>query len=356
MVGAFGHGGRNDAVHFNRHLQFLRGTARLLEEVVGIAFLLAFRAQQRLIDEWREARHLALGQQGLRPDFVVVRAQGLEQRMVGEGGLHDDFTGLVGAPGAATYLRELRKKFFRGAEVGAVKGAVWTYHADQCEVGKVMTLCQHLRADQDIGLAVVDLFAHRAPRAFVACAIAVHAQDACFRKTCLQRFFQTLRADADRLEIGIATGGTGVRHALLRAAVVAAQAAVFLVQHQLARAVLALGQPATGGAHEHRRIAAAIDEDEALFLALQAIVDGGEQGFAQSVLQRQLGDVHAAHDGQGRRLHGALRQLQQLVAAALRVVPLSARAWRSRARWARRAGWRGRSPRRVPSSVGRPAA
>ena len=52
--------------------------------------------------------------------------------------------------------------------------------------------------------------------------------------------------------------------------------AIAQVQHQLCRAAMAAGQPAAVVAHQHRRIAAAVDEHQALLAARQPFTQGGE--------------------------------------------------------------------------------
>jgi len=53
----------------------------------------------------------------------------------------------------------------------------------------------------------------------------------------LQGTLHPLRAYANRLQIGVATRRTRMRHTLLMTAMVAAQAAIFKMQHQLARTI-----------------------------------------------------------------------------------------------------------------------
>ena len=76
---------------------------------------------------------------------------------------------------------------------------------------------------------------------------------------------------------------------MLEAAVMAAQTAVGLMQHQVGGTALTARYPAAGRTGEHRRVAAAIEEDQALFAALQTLADALEL------------------EGQGRRELGVLR-------------------------------------------------
>src|SRR5207245_4258307 len=101
----------------------------------------------------------------------------------------------------------------------------------------------------------------------------------------------------------------------------AVQPAVGRVQHQPPRALRAPGVPAAGFASEYRRIAAPVDEHQALFAPGQATGDRVEERRGESLLERMRAQVHRADcrkPGAGR---GALRQLEALVAALAEVVP-----------------------------------
>ena len=119
------------------------------------------------------------------------------------------------------------------------------------------------------------------------------------------------------MQVGIATIRAGLRHAYLVAAVMAAQALLVEMQHHLARAMLAAGQPAAAGAHQHRRITAPVDEQQALFAALDAKCYFAQQVFADAVVHHGLVGVDAAHRGQARVGQRAPGQFEHPVSPAL---------------------------------------
>jgi hypothetical protein len=94
----------------------------------------------------------------------------------------------------------------------------------------------------------------------------------------------------------------------------AAQAAVGQVQHEVGGAALAARDPAARGAGQHRRIAAPVEEDEALFAALQTLTEGAQQDAGQPVLQFLEPRVDALHGRQAGVGHRALAQREQRVA------------------------------------------
>src|SRR5581483_6631936 len=81
------------------------------------------------------------------------------------------------------------------------------------------------------------------------------------------------------------------------------------------------GVPAAGLAGEDRRIAAPVDEDEALLAASEALLDRAHERRRETLLGRLPAQVDDAHRGQRRARHGALREREVLVAAVPRVLP-----------------------------------
>ena len=118
-------------------------------------------------------------------------------------------------------------------------------------------------------------------------------------------------------------------------------------------AARAAGGPAAGVAGEHRRVAAAVDEDQALLAARQALADRGEQARRKAVLGVLAAQVDRAHHGQARARHGALGQRKALVALFERVLPGFERR-RRRAEHHRAAGQLGAHHRGVASGIAQP--
>jgi hypothetical protein len=75
--------------------------------------------------------------------------------------LEDDVSLLLSTTGASRYLGKELKRSFAGAEVGDVKTHIAIDDSDQGNIGKVMTLCDHLGSDQDVDLFGAHLVEHR---------------------------------------------------------------------------------------------------------------------------------------------------------------------------------------------------
>jgi hypothetical protein len=201
---------------------------------------------------------------------VVVVDQRPVQRMVGIFGLDQHFAGQVGAAAAAADLHQLREQPLRGAEVGGEQRRIGADRADQGQQREIVALGQHLGADQDVGLAGVD--GGEQACHFSACSPsrgrcaargpAGKRSTSMASRRCVPRpkgSRSTLPQSGRRAECG------------LEAAVVAAQALVGQVQHEVGGAAPAARDPAAGRAGQHRRIAAPVEEDQALLAALEAL-------------------------------------------------------------------------------------
>src|SRR5207248_1292227 len=119
----------------------------------------------------------------------------------------------------------------------------------------------------------------------------------------------------------VAAGRARARNAVLRAAMVAAQPPIRGVQHEVRSAASARGAPAAGFAGEHGRVAAPVDEYEALLATREPRGDRSDYGWRETILQRLLAQVDDAHDGKLGAGRGAARELEALVASLPEVVP-----------------------------------
>src|SRR5204863_3514474 len=137
-------------------------------------------------------------------------------------------------------------------------------------------------------------------------AVAVDAQDARRGELRSQGLFHALRAAPERLEVYVAAGRTGTRHAFFRSAVVATKAGNRGMQHQARRAACATGRPPARLAGEHRGVAAAVDEDEALLASFQTFADRVQNLGGEAVLRALEAQIEGANRREPRAGCGAL--------------------------------------------------
>jgi hypothetical protein len=309
------------------------GVARLLGCLQESERLRRFGAQHGLVGERREAGALAFRQ-------LPCGGKGGE---VVRGQVHGRAGGRVLASGSAPRPATRRARCGRRPASAAANSRSGARKSAACSEasapttptrvsGEVVALGQHLRADQDVGLA--PWMGRAAPASADACARlsrSTRSTRAC-GKQLGQRFLQPLRAAAEGLDVLVAAARAGTRHRLLRAAVVAAQAAVHQVHHQVGRAAGAAADPAAGRAGQHRRVAAAVEEHQALLAALERSRDRPQRSLRPSSqrcavsMQRTAGSASAT----ARVVSSAA-----VAAAPAPRTSFRARAWPSRARPAR---------------------
>ncbi len=138
----------------------------------------------------------------------------------------------------------------------------------------MVTLGEHLGADQQTGVATVDGGEHLFHRALARRAVAVDAQHRVIREQDAKPLFGALGPGADRAQVHLAAIGAVARRALDMPAVVAAQFVVPLVQGHARIAALALAEPAAVVAEQGWGEAAAVEIDQYLLSGCECLADG----------------------------------------------------------------------------------
>ena len=139
----------------------------------------------------------------------------------------------------------------------------------------------------------------------------------------MQLLLQFFRARSQKENMLAAALGTYARHCLAISAVVALELVGALVIGQRDSAIAALHALAAGAAQHHRRVSAAVEQDNRLLAALQPrsyffAQAAGKNLFLAGMLEC-LPHVHQLDARHGALFH-PLRQFDQFVAALLRVV------------------------------------
>ncbi len=166
---------------------------------------------------------------------------------------------------------------FGAPEVAAEQAAVGIEDADQGDAGKIVPLGQHLGADEDAGLAPADRFEEFVQPPATPRAVTVDADDGGIREALREQAFGLFSALANRVQTLLAAFRAYPGDSLLVAAVVAAQAVVVAVIGQPGIAVRAFNGGAALEAHDDRREAPAVDEQQHLVAGFQGPVDGVQQ-------------------------------------------------------------------------------
>ena len=197
--------------------------------------------------------------------FVILPRGGQNDRMQRAVRLYHGAAGVKSAACAPDHLRDERKRALTGAVVLCVQALVGIEHADQRDVLEIQSLCHHLRADEDVRLALAEPGEQALMRALGVHGVRIHAEHPRGREPLVQLLLQLLRAGRF---------GEQARAAALRAfagyldgsaAVVAHRAAGNRMVGHRGRAGRALRHPAAHAAADHAAVAAPVEEQDSLF-------------------------------------------------------------------------------------------
>jgi len=251
----------------------------------------------------------AVGQLGFDEGGVVVFDGQADGGLVGQEGLDDDAAGFFGAAGTAGDLADELEGAFVGAEVGQGQGGVGADDADEGDVGKVQALGEDLGAGEDVDAAGGKI-GQDPVVAFGAAGlhgVAVDAEDAGVGQEAGDLFGETLGADAEHGHVAVAEGAFGGDEGFAEAIVADGQAAgeclggeggEWIVGRGGAggrRGASAVGAFVEGQGHialaategvmaawaeDEAAVAAAVQEEDGLFVAVEGFAEGLFEGAA----------------------------------------------------------------------------
>ena len=181
--------------------------ARLLQEGMHLGFISILCPQHRLIYRKAENRLFCGLPAGFCPGTVIVFTQRAEQRMIGKAVWTRTSPGLPARPARPATCASCANNFSE-ARKSLLYSALSGEYAHQRQDWKIMTLCQNLCADQYVHASscICWRMAFHTPLLRVRpCPPARCAPP----ESVPAMYFPALRADADRLQFGIATGRAG---------------------------------------------------------------------------------------------------------------------------------------------------
>ena len=160
-----------------------------------------------------------------------------------------------------------------GAEVGSEQALVSVENTDQSDIGQIVPLGEHLRAEQNLPFAGAHVFHQCIERAAPPGAVAVDAQYFRVGKALTQRFLQAFGALSERAQIAAAAFRAGGWYGHLRFAVMAAQQLAGAMHDHAGIAARTGGDPAAVLA-QRRRVTTPVEEQQYLVAARQVGGDG----------------------------------------------------------------------------------
>src|SRR6185295_9630572 len=177
-------------------------------------------------------------------------------------GLNQHATRQFSTPRAPGYLRNQLKGPLGGPEVGQGEPRINRDDADQRDVVKIVSLRQHLCADQQIQVALAEieesLFELMPPRL----GIAIYAANPQPRKTLAQQLLDLFSAFADVVDVLAAAGRTRGRSPLTMITVMTHQRLIGAVISQRHVAIRTLDRFAARASQDEARITTPIQEDD----------------------------------------------------------------------------------------------
>ena len=132
---------------------------------------------------------------------IVLRAgvsQGVVIRMVG---LNQHLSGPITSSRPTGNLGDQLKRSFRCAKVRQRQPCIHRNYADQCDVGEIVALGQHLRADEHIEFPFAEVKQRLLKHAAARGRVAVNAGDTQSRELFAQHLLELFRAFADIVDI-----------------------------------------------------------------------------------------------------------------------------------------------------------
>ena len=168
--------------------------------------------------------------------------------MPGFGGLNHHLAAFRTASGTARHLHHQLKSPFGGPEIGVIQQVVGIEDAHERHPREVETLGDHLRTDQNVGPAGLEIGDNGIESPFGGHTVAVQTSDTRFGEDFGDLFLDLLRPETHRNHVGDLARRTFRRNGLRIAAVVADEFLSALVVGQRHIAVRTAGCPAAFGA------------------------------------------------------------------------------------------------------------
>ena len=128
--------------------------------------------------------------------FEVVGADRGEGVMIRDKGLHDDPARSGGASCSAGYLGQELEGALGGTKIREMEADICGDHADELDAWEIVSLGDHLGADDDVDLFVLERFEDRLRMAAFRGDIAVESHRPRRREDALDFLFESFRPDA----------------------------------------------------------------------------------------------------------------------------------------------------------------
>ena len=225
---------------------------------------------------------------------IVVAHHLLNDGQLGVLGLQHHQPALSLPAGTARHLSHHHKSMLVGAEVGIVEHGVGIQDSHHRNAVEVKPLGHHLRANQYVGAPGREVGNQPLIGKAGTGGVKIHPCHARFGEKVHHLVFYFLRSEATARQVRIAAIGTGLRHQISIAAIMACQLPQSFMIGERHIAVLAMGHPSAYAALHHRRKAAAVLEEYHLLAPLECLAHARQQKGREGAVHH-LASLHVFH-------------------------------------------------------------
>lgn len=211
----------------------------------------------------------------------VVMPCELNGRAVRGRGLDDDFARHFSATGTASDLGEELEGAFASAEVGGVEREVGIEDADEGDVGEIESLGDHLCSEEDLDLLGAEVAQGVAEGILATGGVGVESGNLGAFEDFIENDFGLFCAVSLKADGGVFALGAEFWDDGLVAADVADEPFLGAMISEGDGTVVALNGVAAGRALEGAGEAAAVEEEDDLFVLFKAFVDGGAEAVRE---------------------------------------------------------------------------
>ena len=254
--------------------------ANLLSECLAIAdggcLRLVYARKLKQVDEGWELPAAALGQGLVIKRGIILSQASLNHWVLGLICLHDHCSGVSRAPHSSHHLSKQLEDAFVGGVIGQGQASVSLHDSNGAQLRQVEPLGYHLRANDNIGCAIIEGLILLLEAACGA-AVAIEANNMrlgparCY--LCLDEFCSNPAVD----NICAMAGGAHRWHCGVVATDMALQLVTVGVEGERHKAAWALGCPAAVGAERYIGAATAVMKKQDLLTRCKCGINGGDE-------------------------------------------------------------------------------
>ena len=253
--------------------------ANLLSECLTIAdggcLRLVHARELKQVDEGRELPTAALGQGLVIKRGIILSQASLNYRVLRLICLHNHCSGVSRAPHSSHHLSKQLEDALVGGVIGQGQASIGLDHPNGAQLRQVEPLGYHLRANDDIGCAIIEGLVLLLQA--ICAAVAIKANNVRLGPARCYLCLDELRPNPAVDDIGAMAGGAHRWHCGVVATDMTLQLVTVGVEGEGNKAAWALGCPAAVGAERYIGAATAVMKKQDLLIRCKCGINGGDK-------------------------------------------------------------------------------